>query len=92
MPRKSEPEMHDGGDSEVHRTEGVEPYPAPKRAKDAERPGDDTADPARADTKAPHDRGTAPGGGYTTGTDAMKNKLDKEGVRDTWKHGRTQES
>lgn len=91
MPRQSEPDMRDVTDKEVHRKEGVDPYPIPKRTETVERTEADTQDPALADRDAPHDRGTAPGGGYTTGTDAMKNQLDREGVRDDWKHGRTQE-
>jgi hypothetical protein len=91
MPRQSEPNMRDVTDKEIHRKEGVDPYPVPKRAEHASQPEGDTVDPANVDPDAPHDRGTAPGGGYTTGVDAMKNKLDEEGVRDAWKHGRTQE-
>jgi hypothetical protein len=92
MPRPSEPKMNDVTDKDVHRREGVDPYPVPKKAETATRGDGDTTDPAKTDPGAPHDRGTASDGGYTTGTDAMKNKLDEEGVRDAWKHGRTQEA
>jgi hypothetical protein len=89
MPRQSEPAMHDVTDKELHRKEGVDPYPVPKRAEQATRDEGDLQDPATTED-APHDRGTAPAGGYTTGVDAMKNELKREGEMEGWKRGKTQ--
>lgn len=91
MPRPSEPAMNDPADKEIHRKQGVEPYPAPAKTEVVGSQHGDVQDPAKVDSDAPHDRGTAKDGGYTTGTDAMKEQLDDEGARDAWKHGRTQE-
>jgi hypothetical protein len=90
MPRPSEPSMRDPADKDIHRKEGIDPYPVPRKTEEASQPEADTADPARTDPDAPHDRGTAPSGGYTTGVDAMKNKLKEEGEIEDWKEGRTQ--
>ena len=92
MSRPDEPAMRDPADKEVHRKEGVDPYPVPKRTETVDRTKADTDDPADTTPDAPHDRGRAPDGGYTTGVDAMKNQLDREDVRDDWKYGRTQET
>ena len=91
MPRQSEPNMHDVTDKDIHRKEGVDPYPVPKQAEKVGHDQGDLEDPAKTEGDAPHDRGTAPGGGYTTGPDSMKNQLDEEGAREAWKRGLTQE-
>lgn len=90
MNRPNEPAMNDVTDKDLHRKEGVDPYPTPNDTELAGQHQGDLEDPAKVDGDAPHDRGTAPGGGYTTGVDAMKNQLDEEGARDAWKKGRTQ--
>ena len=90
MNRPNEPHMHDPADKELHRKEGVDPYPVPERAAKAGQPDSDVEDPAEIDRRAPHDRGQARDGGYTTGVDAMKKKLKNEGETEEWKDGRTQ--
>ena len=91
MPRQSEPDMRDKTDEEVHRKEGVDPYPIPKRTETVERTAADTEDPALTDADT-HDRGTAVDGHYTDATDARKEALKDGGDYDAWKHGRTQET
>lgn len=88
--RRSEPAMRDAADRELHRKEGVDPYPVPRRAEQATRDEGDLQDPAKADRRAPHDRGTTADGDYASGVDAMKQKLKDEGVKGAWKDGRTQ--
>ena len=90
MNKPSEPHMHDPADKDMHRKEGDHPYPTPTRAAKAEQPESDVDDPGESDRDAPHDRGQARDGGYTTGVDAMKKKLKAEGEMEDWKDGRTQ--
>lgn len=90
MNRPDQPHMHDPSDKELHTKQGVDPYPVPKDAEKVGRAEGDLEDPAKDDADAPHDRGKARAGGYTTGTDAMKNKLKAEGEMEDWKEGRTQ--
>lgn len=90
MPRRSEPTMNDPSDEDIHRKEGAEPYPTPAKTEVVGQ-SRDVDDPGRRDADAPHDLGAARDGSYTTGTDAMKEQLSDEGVREDWKHGRTQE-
>ncbi len=90
MTRPNDLHMHDPQDKEIHSKEGVDPYPVPKEAKKVGRAEGDLEDPAKDDDDAPHDRGKARGGNYTTGTDAMKKKLKAEGEIEDWQAGRTQ--
>lgn len=90
MPRPDPPDMHDPEDKELRTREGVAPYPIPERARVASRDEGDIEDPASAEGDAPHDRGKMRGRNYTTGVDAMKKKLERDGALENWKDGRTQ--
>lgn len=92
MPRQSEPNMRDVTDKEIHRKEGVDPYPVPKRTETVDRTKADTEDPALTEAADTHDRGKALDGDYMDATDARKQKLKDDGDYDAWKHGRTQET
>ena len=90
MPRQREPAMHDPDDKDIHRKEGVDPYPVPKRAETARHDEGDLEDPAATTPDAPHDRGKATDGEYTTGVEAMKAKLKREGEIEEWRRAQTQ--
>lgn len=90
MTRANDLHMHDPQDKEIHSKEGVDPYPVPREAEKVGRAEGDLEDPAKDDADAPHDRGKARAGEYTTGTDAMKKKLKSEGEIEDWQAGRTQ--
>ena len=92
MNRPNEPAMHDVTDKEIHRREGVDPYPVPNTSKLAGKAQGDLEDPSKVDRDAPHDRGQARDGVYTTGVDSMKKKLKNEGEMGDWKKGRTQDA
>lgn len=74
MPR--EPDMHDPTDKELHRKEGVEPYPVPNKAKVEGKPQSD--EPAGKD----YERGRDKDGQYEGGVDRMRNKLKNDGDKD----------
>jgi len=92
MNPNSKPNMKDPADKELHRRQGVDPHPVPNTSELAGNAQGDLEDPGTVDCDAPHDRGKARDGGYTTGVDAMKKKLKNEGEMDDWKKGRTQDA
>lgn len=80
--------MHDPSDKEIHREEGVDPYPVPKDAKMADRPEDDEATSA---TDNSFERGLGQEDGeYIDAVDKMKKTLKEEGGVDAWRKGQTQ--
>lgn len=88
MPRPSEPEMRDVTDKELHRKEGVDPYPVPRKAEKAQQPKDDeaTSTPENA-----HERGLEDEEGqYTDAVGKMQKTLRDEGDLEDWRKGRTQ--
>lgn len=82
-------DMGDPADRELHTTEGKRPYPRPAKTKVEGKPKDDTADPAKADPDAPHDRGVAKGDTYVRGVESMRRKV-KPKDEQAWREGRTQ--
>jgi hypothetical protein len=90
LPRRpSEPSMNDPADREIHRREGRDPYPEPKRgAKDARLPEDDLKDPGDADDDMPHDRGVMRGDEHVGAREDMIDEIGKD--KEAWKKGRTQ--
>jgi hypothetical protein len=88
MPRSSEPHMHDPGDKEIHRKEGVDPYPVPNEAEEATRAADDekTSTPDNSFERGEeHEDGE-----YLDAVDKMKKTLKDEGDLEDWRKGRTQ--
>ena len=92
MPRQSEPHMHDPSDKEIHRKEGVDPYPVPNSAEVVGSDQGDLEDPREAGADTTHDRGKAVDGKYTDATDARKKVLKDDGDYEAWRHGQTQET
>lgn len=86
MPREGEPDMRDPKDKELHRKQGVEPYPVPNKSKVVGKPQADDATPTGSD----YESGEEKDGEYLEGTDRMREKLKREGVTEEWKDGRTQ--
>lgn len=88
MSRPDKLHMHDPDDKEIHRKEGVDPYPVPKDAKMADRPEDDEA------TSTPNNsferRMEHEDGEYIGAVDKMKKTLKDEGDVDAWRKGQTQ--
>jgi len=88
MPRDSEPKMVDPADKEIHRSEGVEPYPVPNKSKVVGRPVDDEA------TSTPdnnHERAkTDEDGEHLDAVDKMRKTLTEERSKEAWKRGETQ--
>ena len=88
MSRPDELHMHDPDDKEIHRKEGVDPYPVPKDAKMADRPEDDeaTSTPDNAFERGlEHEDGE-----YIDAVDKMKKTLKDDGSVDAWRKGQTQ--
>jgi hypothetical protein len=80
--------MHDVTDKEIHRKEGVDPYPVPRRAEKVRNPQDDeaTSTPDNNFERAREDED----GEHLDAVDRMRKTLAEEGVKDAWKEGRTQ--
>jgi hypothetical protein len=88
MNRTPNPHMHDPADKEIHRKEGVDPYPVPRQAETAARPADDetTSTPDNS-----FERGEEhTDGDYLDAVDKMKKTLKEEGDLEDWRKGRTQ--
>ena len=86
--RPSEPSMNDPADREIHRREGRDPYPEPRRgAKDARQPENDLDDPAE-EGKGPHDRGAMHGDEHVGAREDMIDEVGDD--KKAWKKGRTQ--
>ena len=91
MPRQSEPDMRDKADKDIHTREGRDPYPSPRKGvAKADRPEDDTADPADLDPAAPHDRGVVENDKWRDGIDDAARQLAESGEKRAWKKGLTQ--
>jgi hypothetical protein len=89
--RQSEPGMRDPADKELHKREGRDPYPTPRKgARDVENAEDDLTDPAEVDPDAPHDRGVTEDGEYLSARDQMDVEIGKD--KEAWRKGRTQNS
>jgi hypothetical protein len=87
--RQSGPGMRDPTDRELHRPEGRDPYPMPRKgARKVEEAEDDLADPADTDPDAPHDRGVMEDGEYLSARDQMDIEIGRD--KDAWRKGRTQ--
>lgn len=88
MPRQNEPHMHDPADKEIHRKEGVDPYPVPAKSKVVGKPADDeaTSTPDNNFERAREDED----GEHIDAVDRMRKTLSEEGATDAWKEGRTQ--
>jgi hypothetical protein len=88
MPRQSEPDMHDATDKEIHRKEGVDPYPVPNKSKVVGKPQDDEA------TSTPDNNferaATDEDGHHLDAVDKMTKTLTEEGAKEAWREGRTQ--
>jgi len=88
MPRHTKPHMHDPDDKDIHRKEGVDPYPVPAKSKVAGKPLDDetTSTPDNNFERARKDAD----GEHLDAVDSMRKTLTETGERDAWKDGRTQ--
>lgn len=88
MSRQTDLHMHDPADKDIHRKEGVDPYPVPKKAERADKPADD------AQTSTPdnsYERGLEhEDGEYIDAVDKMKKTLKDDGDLDAWRKGQTQ--
>lgn len=86
--RPSEPGMNDPADRDIHRPEGRDPYPEPKRGtKAAEDPENELEDPAD-EGEGPHDRGVTHGDEHVGAREDMIDEVGKD--KDACKKGRTQ--
>jgi len=92
MSKSRELEMHDPSDKDIHRPEGVDPYPEPKKVEMADRPGS-------TDGTSPADNSSLQSGGeedsdgdYVNSVDKMKKELTDEGGVEAWRKGQTQNS
>jgi hypothetical protein len=80
--------MNDPADRDIHRPEGRDPYPEPKRGtKAAEDPENELEDPAD-EGEGPHDRGVTHGDEHVGAREDMIDEVGKD--KDAWKKGRTQ--
>lgn len=88
MPRPDEPHMHDVTDKDIHRKEGVDPYPLPKTARSADQPQDDeqTSTSENNFERAQVDAE----GEYLDAADKMRKTIKEDGAQKAWKDGRTQ--
>jgi hypothetical protein len=80
--------MNDPADEEIHRPEGRDPYPVPRRGtRDARRPEDDLEDPSD-EGDGPHDRGVIRGDEHVGAREDMIDTVG--GNKEAWRKGRTQ--
>ncbi len=88
MNRTPNPHMNDPLDKDIHRKEGVDPYPVPEKAETGSRAGNDEA------TSTPDnsfERGEEhEDGAYLDAVDKMKKTLKDDGDLEDWRKGRTQ--
>lgn len=89
MPRDKEPHMHDPDDKELHRPEGVEPYPVPNKAKVVGKPLPDDKTTSTDANNSERARKDAEGE-HLDAVDKMRRTLSKDGDTRAWKEGRTQ--
>jgi hypothetical protein len=88
MPRQDEPDMKDATDKELHRKEGVAPYPVPNKSKVVGKPIDDeaTSTPENNFERARQDAD----GEHLDAVDKMRKTLTEEGAKEAWREGHTQ--
>jgi hypothetical protein len=89
MTRPNDLHMNDPSDKEIHRKEGVDPYPVPKDAEMAGRPQTDR-DSTKSDTGLQRGGEEDENGEYVDSVDRMKKELNEEGGVEAWRKGETQ--